>query len=248
MCRPNLFSIILFIFHTAVYHRLHTIIERKNIKTLIAWFRLHVRTRICSTDLKLFSMRQHFLYSSGTSFMVRFMYHRSTFVAYVRYSHLLLPFFSLRRFFITSQNLNVVPSPDLISYLDVAPLLPQRNSETAFLIPGVLLTAIRNLSPHSSRKRITSTLLNSRSMRIIDFFNPVFLDSESSLRTNSIFETSSVTRTTDIVGNCSSVTTCIAAYVSNRDVPPLGLPLITRRSLCLSAPVNGIRCLSMASM
>ena len=56
--------------------------------------------------------------------MVRFMYQRSTFVAYVRYSPLLLPFFSLRRFFITSQNLNAVPSLDLISYLDIAPLLP----------------------------------------------------------------------------------------------------------------------------
>ena len=123
-CRPNLISIALFIFHTVTYHRLHTIIERKNIKTLIAWFRLHVRARICSTDLKLFSMRQRFLYSSGTSFMVRFMYQRSTFVAYVRYSHLLLPFFSLRRFFITSQNLNVVPSLDLISYFDIASLLP----------------------------------------------------------------------------------------------------------------------------
>ena len=151
-CRPNLISIALFIFRTAVYHRLHTIIERKNIKTLIAWFRLHVRTRICSTDLKLFSIRHRFLYSSGTSFMVRFMYQRSTFVAYVRYSHLLLPFFSLRHFFTTSQNLNVVPSPDLISYLDIAPLLPRRNSETAFFIPGVLLTAIRNFSPCLSRK------------------------------------------------------------------------------------------------
>ena len=72
-CRPNLISIALFIFRTAVYRRLHTIIERKNIKTLIAWFRLHVRAQICSTDLKLFSMRQRFLYSSGTSFMVRFV-------------------------------------------------------------------------------------------------------------------------------------------------------------------------------
>ena len=180
--------------------------------------------------------------------MVRFMYQRSTSVAYVRYSHLLLPFVSLRRFFITSQNLNVVPSLDLISYLDIAFLLPRRNSKTVFLIPGVLLTAIRNFSPHSSRKHITSTLLNSRSMRIIDFFNPIFFDSESNLRTNSIFEISSMTRTAAIVGNCSYVTTCIVAYVSNLDVPPLGLPLITKLSLCLSAPVNGIRCLSMASM
>ena len=37
-----------------------------------------MRARICSIDLKLFSMRQRFLYSSGTSFMVRFMYQRST--------------------------------------------------------------------------------------------------------------------------------------------------------------------------
>ena len=169
-CRPILISIALFIFRTAVYHRLHTVIERKNIKNLIARFRLHVRARIYYTELKLFSMRQRFLYSSGTSFMVRFMYQRSTFVACIRYSHLLLHFFSLRRFFITSQNLNVVPSLDLISYLDIAPLLPQRNSETVFLIPGVLLTAIRNLSPRSCRKRITHTLLNSRFMRIIDFF------------------------------------------------------------------------------
>ena len=80
--------------------------------------------RICSTDLKLFSIRQRFLYSSGTSLMVRFMYRRYTFVAYVRYSRLLLPFFFLRRFFITGQNLDVAPSPDLISYLDIAFLLP----------------------------------------------------------------------------------------------------------------------------
>ena len=123
--------------------------------------------------------------------MVRFMYQRSTFVVCIRYSHLFLPFVSLRRFFITSQNLNVVPSWDLISYLDIAFLLPLRNSKTDFLIPSVLLTAIRNLSPCPSRKRITSTLLNSRSMRIIDFFNSGFFDSENNLRTNSIFEMSS---------------------------------------------------------
>ena len=38
------------------------------------------------------------------------------------------------------------------------------------------------------------------------------------------------------------------AYASNRNVSPLGLPLTTKLSLCLSAPVNGIRCLSMVSM
>ena len=176
------------------------------------------------------------------------MYQRSTFVACIRYSHLFLPFVSLRRFFITSQNLNIVPSWDLISYIDIAFLLPLRNSKTDFLIPSVLLTAIKNFSPRSSRKRITSTLLNSRSMRIIDFFNSGFFDSENNLRTNSIFEMSSVTRTAAIVGNCSSVTICIVAYVSNLDVPPLGLPLITKLSLRLSALANGIRCLSMAYM
>ena len=59
---------------------------------------------------------------------------------------------------------------------------------------------------------------------------------------------SSVTRTAATVGNCFSVTIYIAAYVSNLNVPPLGLPLITRLALCLSASVNGIGCLSMASM
>ena len=169
-CRPILISIALFIFRTAVYHRLHTVIERKNIKNLIARFRLHVRAHICYTELKLFSMRQRFLYSSGTSFMVRF---------YVPAFHICgmhqifpssLTFLFLETFFYHQPKPDVVPSLDLISYLDIAPLLPQRNSETVFLIPGVLLTAIRNLSPRSCRKRITHTLLNSRFMRIIDFF------------------------------------------------------------------------------
>ena len=141
-CRPNLISIALFIFRTAIHHRLHTVIERKNIKTLIAWFRLHVLARIYYTELKLFSMRQCFLYSSGISLMVRFMYWRSKFVAYIRYAHLLLLFFSLRRFFITGQNLNVVLPLDLTSYFDIAFLLPRRNSATAFLIPGILLYCI----------------------------------------------------------------------------------------------------------
>ena len=40
----------------------------------------------------------------------------------------------------------------------------------------------------------------------------------------------------------------IAQSSRNWYVPPLGLPLITKLSLYLSAPVNGIRCLSVASM
>ena len=131
------------------------------------------------------------------------MYQRSKFVAYVRYFHFLPSFVSLRRFFITKLNLNTVPLLDLISYFDIAFLLPRRNSATAFLIPGVLLTAIRNFSPCLSRKRITSTLLNSRSMRSSGFFSPSFLDSEGNLRTNSIFEMPSVRRTAAIVDNCS---------------------------------------------
>ena len=115
--------------------------------------------RICSTDLKLFSMRQCFLHSSGTSFMVRFMYQCSIFVAYVRYSRLFLPFVSLRRFFIICQNLNDVLSLDLISHFDITFLLPLRSSGTIFLILGVLPTAVRNLSPCTSRKRIISTPL-----------------------------------------------------------------------------------------
>ena len=52
-CRPNLFSIILFIFRTAVYHRLHTVIERtlnacKNILVVT-----HVMDRpLCETVLR----------------------------------------------------------------------------------------------------------------------------------------------------------------------------------------------------
>ena len=35
-CRPSLISITLFIFRTAAYRRLHTVMDRKNIKILIA--------------------------------------------------------------------------------------------------------------------------------------------------------------------------------------------------------------------
>ena len=39
----------------------------------------------------------------------------------------------------------------------------------------------------------------------------------------------------------------IAQSSRNWYVPPLGLPLITKLSLCLSVPVSGIRCLSTVS-